>query len=139
MQLHFTTSATAAGYTITAKVTLINRDLMIVVTGGDFDHIGAITTIASNMELQTIRFPSHDGRLHQDHYISERVAAELKEILPGNCVVSAGVHVNQISKHQIASAVPMAVQLARQVKDWLQHQPLSTTQPQYYQGSQHPQ
>ncbi|MDN7144735.1 amino acid decarboxylase [Liquorilactobacillus mali] len=139
MQSHFTTSETSAGYTITAKVTLINRDLMIVVTGGDFDHIGTITTIASNMQLQTIRFPSHDGRLHQDHYISERIASGLKEILPGNCVVSAGVHVNQISKHQIAVAVPMAVKLVQQIKDWLQHQPLPTAQPQYYQGAQHPQ
>lgn len=131
-------STTQAGYTMQASLQVIGFDLLIVVTGGSNPHIGDVTTVTATTAAQTVKFPSHDGRLHKDNFISERLAAMLKPHLVGSCTITAGIHVNQITKAQIAAAGPMTATLGQQIITWLTAHPLRAAQPQYYRDDQQP-
>jgi len=133
----FTTAQ--SGYRLQAMVQVIGLDLLIAVTGGSNPHIGAVTTLTATTSPKTVRFPSHDGRQHKDHVISESLAKQLQPVLTGSCTITAGVHVNQITKAQIAAAGPMTQVLGTQILQWLHEQPIQAPQPQYYQSGETPQ
>ena len=127
-----------AGYTMTAELQVIGRDLLIVVTGGTNPHIGDVTMVTANTSAQTVRFPSHEGRLHKDNFISERMAATLKPYLLGSCTITAGIHINQITKAQIAAAAPMTMALSQQIIVWLTTTPIVVPKPEYYGNDESP-
>lgn len=131
-------SVTQEGYTISADVTVIGKDLLIVVTGGSNPHIGDVTTLTKDTTIQTIKYPSHDGRFHKDNFVGERVAKVVQPVLPGSCTITAGIHVNQITKAQIAASAPMGENLGRQVADWLIAHPVEAPTPQYYGDDEQP-
>jgi len=133
----FTTAQ--AGYQMTATLQVIGSDLLIVVTGGTNPHVGDVTTLTADTEPQTVKFPSHNGRFHKDNFISERMAKAIQPHLVGSCTITAGIHVNQITKVQIAAAAPMTEALSRQIITWLQDHPIQAAQPEYYTDSEQPQ
>jgi len=133
----FTTAQ--AGYQMTATLQVIGSDLLIVVTGGTNPHVGDVTTLTADTEPQTVKFPSHNGRFHKDNFISERMAKAIRPHLVGSCTITAGIHVNQITKVQIAAAAPMTEALSRQIITWLQDHPIQAAQPEYYTDSEQPQ
>ncbi|KRM33226.1 hypothetical protein FC83_GL003310 [Agrilactobacillus composti DSM 18527 = JCM 14202] len=120
-----------AGFTMTVALQQIGPDLLVVLTGGDHPHIGAITNVTATT-LSSFRYPSHDGRLHQDHVLSEIIGRLLQPNLTGHCTITAGVHVNGITTEQIQAAAKMAQSLAQKVVQWLQAHPLIATPPTYY-------
>lgn len=128
-----------ADYQMTATLQVIGFDWLVVVTGGTNPHIGDVTTVTKTTAPQTVKFPSHDGRFHKDNFISERMAAELRPHLTGSCTITAGIHVNQITKAQIAAAAPMTTDLSRQIIEWVQTHPVVVDQPQYYGKDEQPQ
>jgi len=121
-----------AGYAMTAALQVIGRDLLIVVTGGTNPHIGDVTTVTKTTAPETVKFPSHDGRFHKDNFISERLAKIVQPYLPGSCTITAGIHVNQITKAQIAAAGPMTIDLGHQIIAWLDDNPIKAAKPEYY-------
>jgi len=127
-----------AGYQMTATLQVVGYDLLIVVTGGSNPHIGDVTTVTADTASQTVKFPSHDGRLHKDDFISERLAKRLQPHLQGSCTITAGIHVNQITKVQIAAAAPMTDELSLQIISWLQDNPIQAVQPEYYGNDEQP-
>lgn len=131
-------SVTQAGYTIEATLTIIGKDLLIVVTGGSNPHIGDVTTLTRDTPIQTIKYPSHDGRFHKDNFVGERVARVVQPSLVGSCTVTAGIHVNQITKAQIAASAPMGEALGRQIVTWLEAHPIEAPAPQYYGDDEQP-
>lgn len=132
-------SVTKENYTMTADITVIGKDLFIAITGGDNPHIGTITTLAKDVEMQTIRYPSHDGRLHKDDVLATRVGKIIRPYLSGSCTISAGVHVNHISKKQIMVSSQMAQNLGNQISIWLQQTDFDVSAPVYYSDSENPQ
>lgn len=130
---------TRQNYTIQADVRLIGKDVLIVVTGGDHPHIGDVTTLTATTELQTVKFPSHDGRFHKDNVVGEQVAKVIQAVLPGSCTITSGIHVDHISQSQIDVVVPMGHDLGVQIKTWLQQQTISTSAPVYYSDDENPQ
>ncbi|VDG21126.1 amino acid decarboxylase [Lactiplantibacillus mudanjiangensis] len=133
-----TFTTTQAGYQMTASLQVVGFDLLIVVTGGDNPHIGDVTTLTKTTAPQTVKFPSHDGRFHKDNFISERLAKQLQPVLVGSCTITAGIHVNQISKAQIAAAAPMTTALGEQIIAWLTAHPIQAAQPEYYRNDERP-
>lgn len=131
-------SVTHENYTIDAELTVVGKDLLIVVTGGSNPHIGDVTTLTRDTAMQTIKYPSHDGRFHKDNFVGERVARVVQPVLPGSCTITAGIHVNQITKAQIAAAAPMGEALGRQIVAWLAAHPVAAPAPQYYGSDEQP-
>lgn len=127
-----------AGYQMQAVVQTIGFDLLVVVTGGTNPHIGDVTTMTADTPVHTVKFPSHAGRFHKDNFVSERMAKILQPYLPGSCTITAGIHVNQITKAQIAAAAPMATDLSHQIIQWLTAHPLQAPRPEYYGNDEQP-
>ncbi|MFC6261755.1 prenylated flavin chaperone LpdD [Levilactobacillus fujinensis] len=130
---------TQENYTITADLTVIGKDLLIVVTGGSNPHIGDVTTLTRATALRTIKYPSHNGRFHKDNFVGERIARVVQPVLPGSCTITAGIHVNQITKAQIAASAPMGEALGRQIVTWLREHPVTAPAPEYYGSNEQPQ
>lgn len=131
-------NVTQENYTISANLTIIGEDLLIVVTGGTNPHIGGVVTLTKNDAPYSFAFPSHDGRKHKDNYIGEHIAGIIQPCLPGSCTITTGVHVNQITKAQIAASKPMAINLGRQIQAWLTEHPVAAQKPKYYQSYENP-
>lgn len=113
------------------QVTIIGKDSFVSITGGDSFHIGTATTVSKNTTIQTIRFPSHDGRFHKDNTLAEIIARIIQSSLPGNCVITAGVHVNDIKKEQIEASFLMAEQLGEKLQNWLKETDFNVAEPIY--------
>ncbi len=131
-------SITQENYTMDAKVEVVGKDLFIEVTGGDNPHIGTVTTLTKDTELQTVRFPSHDGRFHKDDVLAVRIGKMIQASLPGSCTITAGVHVNHISKKQIFASSDMSKNLGQQILDWLEKTDFDSSDPIYYSDMENP-
>lgn len=127
-----------AGYHMQAKITVVSRDLFIEVTGGDDPHIGTVTTLTKNTDPETIRFPSHDGRFHKDDVLAMAIGKIIQPQLPGNCVITVGVHVDHITQAQIDASADMAKCLGNQISDWLKTAVFTAKEPVYYQQGEIP-
>ncbi|GHV97150.1 hypothetical protein lacNasYZ03_07400 [Lactobacillus nasalidis] len=111
------------GYEISAEVELANKDLLVNLLGGDVPHLGGVLTYDhASGEVKELKFYSHDGRFHKDILLARVFASEVRDRLPGNLCVCAGVHVDGISKAQIAASTGMTQELAKQVLAWLKGQ-----------------
>ncbi|MHC5247079.1 prenylated flavin chaperone LpdD [Enterococcus sp. LJL90] len=126
-------SAGELGLTISAEVAIVGKDLAIKISGGDTPHIGTVTTLTKTAAIETRCFPSHDGRLHKDDVLALIVAKKIQPLLPGTCVITAGVHVNQITSAQIAAASTLTQQLAKEIAHWISNFDFTTPEPIYYQ------
>nr|WP_207702027.1 amino acid decarboxylase [Enterococcus sp. 665A]MBO1339630.1 amino acid decarboxylase [Enterococcus sp. 665A] len=121
----------AAGFTMSAEAKQIGGDLLITLTGGDTPHIGTVTTFSRNQKRESLRFESHSGRFHKDDVLAEKLLETLAPFIPGNCVITSGVHVNGITQEQIAASFDMAAQLSQQLADWLKKTPFTSKAPIY--------
>ena len=122
---------TQAGYSIQADVSLIGKDLLIALTGGDNPHIGTITCLGKEVAQEITRFPSHHGRLHKDVVLSDCLLKHITPYLAGTCVITAGVHVNGISKEQIKASFEMTEILGKKIARWLKNADFPTEEPRY--------
>lgn len=78
-----------------------------------------------------VRFPSHSGRFHKDDVLADVLLEEIAELLPQNCVITSGVHVDGISKEQIAGAFEMTKELASKIGTWLKIEKSPISHPKY--------
>jgi hypothetical protein len=131
-------TVTQENYQINAQVRVIGKDVLITIIGGDTPHIGTVTSYSQEGNKETTRFPSHHGRFHKDDVLADFLFAEIKEKLPGICVITAGVHVNHISNAQIKASAEMARSLGRQVAGWLETLPFDQAAPIYYTNQEKP-
>ena len=132
-------SITQENYTMIANVEAIGKDLLIKIIGGDTPHIGTVTTLTRTTDLETVRYPSHDGRLHKDDVLAIRIGKIIQSDLPGSCTITAGVHVNHISKKQIMVSAMMSKNLGEQIKNWLEKTKFNIPEPVYYSDKENPQ
>ena len=126
-----TVETQAAGFTMTAEAKQVGNDLLITLIGGDTPHIGTVTTFSGKQAKETIRFESHIGRFHKDDVLAEKILTVIAPYLPGNCVITSGVHINGITQEQIAASFDMATELGQQLAEWLQRTPFVTAPPVY--------
>lgn len=114
-----------ADYEIKLQAEWIGNDLFLCLFGGDTPHIGTVTTFSRDTEKQVQRFPSHDGRFHKDDVLAELLLKQIVAELPGNCIITAGVHVDHISQEQIQASFSMTAELAEALQRWLSEHPLA--------------
>lgn len=128
---------TQAGYTIQGQVILENRDVIVHLTGGNVPHLGVIVSYdCKRDQTDEIRFYSHNHHDHKDFYLAERFVKGIKAHLPGSLCVTAGVHVDGITKAQIEAAFTMMDDLVHQIGQWLDNLPTNFAEPAYTTGIQ---
>ncbi|WP_125709234.1 hypothetical protein [Lacticaseibacillus porcinae] len=115
----------AAGYQMQLTLTRQSQDVLLTLTGGDVSHYGVVTAVGSD-GLHTIALPSRPGHVHQEGVLTETIAKILQPVLPGNAMITGGMHVNNITSSQMHAAFAMTKQLGEQARDWLQQHPVAT-------------
>lgn len=115
---HF--SATKDSLTIKIELQLINNDIIMMITGGDEPHIGSVTTFSKGIS-QTTCFLCDNGKRHKDHIISEKILDMITPFIYGNCVITAGIHIDHISSQQITDSYLLAENLGNSIVQWLKN------------------
>lgn len=118
-------------FTMQAKIHVIASDLLIEITGGSHPHIGTVTVFSKEETFDSIRFHSEGEHYHKDDYLSQYVMDEIKDIIPGKCVITAGVHIDQITEEQKKGSLEMAQKLGKDIRKWLLEQKFETEEPKY--------
>ena len=72
----------------------------VLITGGDFAHIGAVSIVDPKGEICTKTFEGH-----KDNFISEEWAEKLYEKFQVPVVVSVGIHYDNINSYGIEKII----------------------------------
>lgn len=132
VKMHKIFRAEKAGYSIVAEIKVVNADLLISLTGGDLPHLGGVVTYDIKADkVEKVYFASHDGRKHKDIFLAEKFMQNIKSKLPGNACITAGVHINGITKEQIDASYEMCDELTNQVANWLKNDAINIQTPEY--------
>lgn len=145
-----TFSCQKAGYQMTAEVTLLNGDGLVIISGGDLPHLGTVNFYSPekmqlvfseseavkevtipDFSLKTVRFSSHSGRFHKEDVLAEAFLAAVKNSSLTNWLITAGVHINGITQEQIEASYKMAKNLGEQTAHWLQTIKIEKIAPRY--------
>ncbi|MTV81407.1 hypothetical protein [Secundilactobacillus folii] len=118
-----TFESTRAGVTLRAVLERQNQDVLIQLIGGDVPHYGVVTTVDLHGHEQTVALPSRPGHVHQEGVLTRQLAKRIKPALQSNAFIVSGVHVNVISKAQMAAMGPIVNELGDQIRDWLTAHP----------------
>ncbi len=125
-------SVTRENYTIYADASLMNKDIVVTLSGGNIPHLGGVVTYDyKTKKVEKIYFDSHDGRKHKDIFLAERFTEKIVSKLPGNLCVTAGVHIDGITKAQIEASFEMCDSLAAHVINWIKDQTQNVQEPKY--------
>ncbi len=90
-------------YTVTLHSHQIGKDRLVIITGGEEDHIGSATLIEERDHLQTII-----KKGHQDHIVSEKMAKIIYDTIGDDILVVCGIHIDNASKEEIGILVDNA-------------------------------
>jgi hypothetical protein len=110
----------ALPYKLSAEVTRISSDLLVVISGGDKPHIGSVAVAMPRPSLQNRRVMSATSSVynlpgHKDQVIAQRVSEVLSARLNCNVVVTAGVHLDDIGQKGVKRVLENAEKLARKI------------------------
>lgn len=89
-------SAGEGRYTVRLESYNVGKDMLIIITGGEEDHIGSATLIEEKGHLQTMI-----KKGHKDHVISERMANIIYDTIGKDLLVVCGIHIDDASKEEI--------------------------------------
>lgn len=74
-------------FPVNACVTVMERDILVVLTGGCLPHVGAVSVFDGNKELEALQLPRH-----KDGLVAKRWAKYIAEYLPFQVTVVCGIH-----------------------------------------------
>jgi hypothetical protein len=89
-------SAGEGRYSVRLESYAIGKDRLVVITGGEEEHIGSATLIEAKGHLQTMI-----KKGHQDHVISEKTANMIYDKMGEDLLVICGIHIDDASKEEI--------------------------------------
>ena len=78
----------------------LGEDIHVSVYGGDRAHIGAVSILSADGEIQTVCFPGH-----RDDAVSAPWCGRLKALGVRTAVVEAGIHYDDLSKEGIETVL----------------------------------
>ncbi|GEA52277.1 hypothetical protein VIN01S_30810 [Vibrio inusitatus NBRC 102082] len=94
---------------ITLSVCQAGDDLSITLYGGEKGHIGAVTlgfAYQEKIQFQTLVVPEH-----KEAFLTEQLIQYIVPKYAKTCVISCGIHWDNISNEEITQAVNDSIQL----------------------------
>ena len=89
-------SAGEGRYRVRLESYAIGKDRLVILTGGEEEHIGSATLVEAKSHLQTMI-----KRGHQDHVISEKTANMIYDKMGEDLLVICGIHIDDASTEEI--------------------------------------
>ncbi|WP_415406569.1 hypothetical protein ACLHDG_12450 [Sulfurovum sp. CS9] len=89
-------SAGEGRYTVRLESYTVGNDMLIIITGGEEEHIGSATLIEEKGHLQTMI-----KKGHKDHIVSEKMATIIYDTIGKDLLVICGIHIDDASKEDI--------------------------------------
>jgi hypothetical protein len=83
-------------YTVILACHKVGKDRLILITGGEEEHIGSATLIEAKDRLQTMR-----KKGHKDHIISEKMANIIYDKIGKDLLVICGIHIDDATAAEI--------------------------------------
>jgi hypothetical protein len=83
-------------YAVVLTYQKIGSDLLVIITGGEEEHIGSVTLKEDKDGLQTI---SKKG--HKDYFVSERMTNIIYDKIKKDLLVICGIHIEDATKDEI--------------------------------------
>ncbi len=93
-------SAGEGRYRVHLESYAIGKDRLVIITGGEEEHMGSATLIEGKGHLQTMI-----KKGHQDHVISEKMANMIYDKMGEDLLVVCGIHIDDASKEEIEMLV----------------------------------
>lgn len=90
------------GKELIARIFLLDEGVYVLVYGGEWSHIGAVTVISPGEEMNTIQFPGH-----KDAVISEAWAKRFHQEFEVPVMCGAGIHYDNLRLCEILEVVKM--------------------------------
>lgn len=110
-----------SGVQVNFELCRVNRDYLVVASGGHVPHIGAVS-----LNEQTVAAPGHKEDVITS-MMAERIRNKIRQradnkmlSLPNICVIG-GIHVDHITKEQIRSVVEMCEAAADCIAGYVSH------------------
>lgn len=108
----FSVDKTLYGRTITARCDITDNGISILVCGGDLSHIGAVTVIEDESNINDIVFHSH-----KEGVIASSWARSVYYKTNVPTVVCCGIHFDGITKDQIKGVLDLADIMLKELTD----------------------
>lgn len=98
---------------LNVKLQLIDMgiDCCVIITGGDTPHLGAIT-VGEEGEIPT----TVGLKNHKEDIVTKVFYDEFRKITNRNCVVCCGIHLDNISKQEIANTIDIIYEFLHDIK-----------------------
>ena len=74
----------------------VGADQLLLITGGEEEHIGAATLMEKNSPLATL-----EKKGHKEHFLSQSIAKRVYENSKRDLLVVCGIHIDEASKEEI--------------------------------------
>ncbi len=96
-------------YRVRLKSYEIGNDRLIIITGGEEEHIGSATLIEEKGDLQTMI-----KKGHKDHIVSEKMANIIYDTIEKDLLVICGIHIDDASAEEIDNLIRNAKECVEQ-------------------------
>jgi len=115
----FTVTDGAGRFVITARVYLIGRDILVLLSGG-FDHIGAIGMAQPRSSLRDAHKISSTGSVftllgHKEDDLAKSMSEEIAQGLNRKTIVVAGLHWNEITDQDLQLIVTICEEITETI------------------------
>ena len=100
---------------IDLKATYVGEDLIISISGGDRPHVGAISYGGEGFENKEFKKNTIIYGNHKEYIISQRFSQRIGEIFKGNYIISAGIHLDNITKEEIEIVKKLSEELLEEI------------------------
>jgi hypothetical protein len=98
------------GKEIKAKVEKMEHGIVVILSGGDLPHVGAVSVADEQIGVCTIALPGH-----KDQYIGEVWAKQIYAKTHVPVSVTVGIHYDHITKAEIAEIQTLAQEMLEEI------------------------
>lgn len=102
------------GFPLKASVIKFSQGINICLTGGSYEHIGAVSILSPSGNISTTVFQSH-----KDDIISSLWAKSLLKANIMPAVISVGIHYDNINKQEIDRILQLTDEMLKQIIMWV--------------------
>lgn len=106
----FQRSVPFRGKEITVQLTVLDRGVHVLLTGGDSSHAGAVAVAQNGILVHSFSLPNH-----REKELAERWATSLSEVY-AEAAVTCGIHYDAITQEEITDLLALCEKLLHEAR-----------------------